>query len=66
VRALGLEETATDRVASQVGDVAQAELAEDVGAVMIYGLAADNELAGDLIAGVALGDQLDHLKLARA
>src|SRR5436309_2056864 len=53
-----------DRVAREVDAVAHLELLEDVGPVPVDGLAADDEHSRDLVAGVALGDELDHLELA--
>src|SRR5262249_20560956 len=62
---LGEDEAAADRVARQLDAVAHAELLEDVLAVALDRLDADHELRGDLLRRVGLGDQLQHLKLAR-
>ena len=47
------DETASDRVAGQIDAVAHAELGEDVGAVALDGLLADDEQFRDLPAAVA-------------
>src|SRR5919202_4048302 len=63
--ASGGDEPAADRVAREVDAIAHAELLEHVGPVAVDGLAADHEQLGDLVAGVALGAELEHLELAR-
>src|SRR5512132_1887980 len=60
----GLDETAADRVARQCDAVAQAELEQDVRAVSLDRLFADDEGLGDLAARVAVSDQLDDLAFA--
>jgi len=62
--ASGLDEAAADRVARQLDTVTHPELLEHVRAVAIDRLLADEENFGDLLTGVALGDQLHHLELA--
>ena len=62
---LRLDQAAADRVAGQLDAVAHAELVEDVLPVALDGLDADHELLGDLLRRVRLGDQLQHLQLAR-
>src|SRR5215217_1544784 len=64
-RRLWLDEAAADGVARQLDAVAHAELLEDVRAVTLDGLLADEQQVGDLLVGVGLGDQLDDLLLAR-
>ena len=60
-RSLRLDESATDRVAGQLDPVAHAELVEDVLPVPLDRLDADEELLRDLLRGIRLGDQLQHL-----
>src|SRR5262245_8265169 len=62
---LRLDEPPPDRVARELDTVAHAELAEDVGAVALHRLEADDEHRRDLLRRVPLGDQLQHLELAR-
>src|SRR4051812_6618920 len=62
---LGLDQPAPDGVARQLDAVAHAELLQDVGAVPLHGLHADHERGRDLLRAVRLGDQLQHLVLAR-
>src|SRR3954470_2623429 len=57
------DQSPADGVARQVDAVAHPELLEDVRSMAVDGLAADEEHAGDLIARVPLGDELDHLEL---
>src|SRR5215208_1094901 len=64
-RRLRLDEAAADRVARQLDAVPHAELLEHVRAVAVNGLLAEEEDLGDLLARVALGNQLDDLELAR-
>src|SRR5215212_7768748 len=59
------DEAAADRVARQVDAVAHAELLEDVRPVAVDRLAADDQHLRDLVARVALRDELDHFDLAR-
>ena len=58
---LWLDQATTDRVAGEVRDASHLKLRKDVRAVVIHGLAADHQIRGDLVAGVALRDQLDDL-----
>jgi hypothetical protein len=60
-----LDEAAPDGVARELDAVAHAELLEHVRAVTLDGLLTDHEGLGDLPVVVSLGDQLDHLQLAR-
>src|SRR5918992_4998388 len=62
---LRLRQAAADGVASQVHPVAHPELVKDVRSVAFDGLVADHQQRRDLPAGVAFGDQLDDLGLAR-
>src|SRR5204862_5671062 len=64
-RGSGKDQAAADRVARQLDAIAHPELLEDVLAVTLDGLDADHELRGDLLRGVRLGDQLQHLELTR-
>ena len=59
-----LDEPGADRVAGELQPVPQAELCEQVGPVPLDGLDADDEEVGDLLRGVALGDELEDLLLA--
>src|SRR5918999_2342453 len=58
-------EAAADRVADQLDAVAHAELAQQVGAMRLDGLLGQMQDLGDLLVRVRLGDQLQHLLLAR-
>src|SRR5262249_52987802 len=58
------DEAAADRVARQLDAIAHPELLEDVLAVPLDRLDADHELRCDLLRGVRLRDQLQHLELA--
>src|SRR5919201_866742 len=62
---LRLDQAAADRVAGQLDAVAHPQLVEDVLTVSLHRLHADHELLGDLLRRVRLGDQLQHLELAR-
>src|SRR5690242_15323399 len=64
-RALRLDQPAPDRVAGEFDPVAHPELVEDVLAVTLDGLDADEEQLRDLLRGVRLRNQLEHLELAR-
>src|SRR4051812_7067900 len=64
--ALGLDEPAAYGIERQRDAIAQVELLEHVVPVALDRVDADREDVGDLAAGVALGDQLYHLALARA
>src|SRR6202020_3204203 len=61
----GLDQAAPDGIARELDASAHLELLEDVGAMTLDRLGADEKDVGDLPAAVALGDQLDHLLLAR-
>ena len=56
---------APDRVPGQLDAISHPQLLEDVRAVALDRLLADHQDLGDLLARVALGDQLDHLLLTR-
>ena len=60
-----VDETSPDRVAGELDPVVHPELLEDVRPVALHRLRADHERGGDLVVGLRLGDQLDHLELAR-
>src|SRR3954468_2157808 len=64
-RSLGLGQAPADRVADELDPVAHAELAQQVGAVRLDGLLGEMQDLGDLLVRVRLGDQLEHLLLAR-
>src|SRR5665811_1248091 len=57
-------QTLPDGVLHEVGDLVQVQLVHDVAAVLLYGLAAETEHLGDVLIGVALGDELKDLALA--
>src|SRR5687767_7306850 len=61
----GLHEPLADRVADELDPVAHAELGEDVRAMALDGLLADDQQLGDLARRVRLRDELEHLGLAR-
>jgi hypothetical protein len=52
------------RVARELNAIVHAELVEDVCAVVLDRLGTDDEGFGDLLGGVRLGDQFEHLGLA--
>src|SRR5688572_31787050 len=54
-----------DRVARQLRDAADIQLAEHVLTMRCHGLAADVQSRGDLLSGVALGNQLHQLAFTR-
>src|SRR5205814_1679446 len=60
-----LDEAAADCVTGELDAVAHPELVEDVLAVTLDGLDADEEQLRDLFGRVRLGDQFQHLELAR-
>src|SRR4051794_25538238 len=60
----GLDEADANGVAGQVDPIAQTQLLEQVRAVPVDGLLADAQHRGDLLAAVALRDQLQHLSFA--
>ena len=60
-----LDQPAPDRVAGQLHSVAHPELLEDVAAMVLDRLLADDESVGDLVARMPLGHELDDLQLAR-
>src|SRR6185503_6276142 len=64
-RSLGFGQSPPDGVADQLDAVAHAELAQQVGPVRLDGLLGQVQDLGDLLVGVRLGDQLEHLLLAR-
>jgi hypothetical protein len=57
---LRLDQSALDRIARELYAVAHAEFLEDVLAVAVDGLDADEERIGDLLRRVRLGDELQH------
>src|SRR5699024_3972341 len=61
----GLDQPTPDGVAGELDAVAHPELVEDVLAVALDGLDADEERLRDLLRGVRLGDQLQDLELTR-
>src|SRR3954447_23283871 len=63
--ASGLHEALADRVADELDAIAHAELGEDVRAVPLHRLLADDEHLGDVAGRVRLGDQLEDLRLPR-
>src|SRR3954451_6189564 len=59
-----LHEPTPDRIPRELDAVAHPELLEDVRAVALDRLLADDEHLRDLVVGVRLGDELDDLLLA--
>ena len=57
-------QTLPDGVLHEVGDLVQVQLVHDVAAMRLYGLAAEAEQFGDVLVGVALGDELEDFALA--
>ena len=53
------------RIPHQLRGIAHADLVEHARTVVLRGLGADVERARDLLGGLALGDQVEHLALAR-
>src|SRR3954453_23926572 len=64
-RTLSLREPSADRVAHQFDPISHPELAQQVRAVRLDGLLGEVQRLGDLLVGEGLGDQLEHLLLAR-
>src|SRR5581483_11184325 len=62
---LRLNQPVADRITRELDAVAHSQLLEDVGAVTLDRLETDHEHLGDLLVGVALGDELHHLLLTR-
>ena len=62
--ALRLDESAPDGVPRELDTIVHAELLQDVRAVALHRLLADDEPVGDLLGAIALGDQLDDFLLA--
>src|SRR5438105_15584369 len=62
---LKLEQAALDGVAHQPGDLVDVELLHDPVAVRLCGLEADVEKSRDRFGGLAFGNQLQDLALAR-
>src|SRR5579884_1141931 len=62
---VGRNQTVTDGEAYQVWDIVQSKLLHNIGTVSLHGFDAQDEAVGDLLAGVALGDQSQDLQLAR-
>src|SRR5207247_9735459 len=60
----GLDQTLADGVAHQARGLVDVELGHDAPAVGFGGLDADAERVRDLLGGLALGDELQHLVLA--
>src|SRR5262249_50799142 len=58
------EQSATDGVFDELSAAVQVELVHDVSAVGVNGLGANREPFGDLVVGVAFGDELQDLALA--
>src|SRR5712691_1604529 len=59
----GVDEARTDRVARQLDAVAHPEFLDDVRAVAVHRLLADDQRLGDRLARVALGHELEDLRL---
>ena len=59
------DEAVFDGETNEGGGVVDGELGHEVPAVFLDGLLAEGEMGGDLTVGVALGDELQHLHLAR-
>jgi hypothetical protein len=57
----GLHEAAADRVAGEFDAIMHAELFEDVRAMALDGLLADDQHVRDLVVGVGLGDEAEDL-----
>src|SRR6185436_2498719 len=55
-----------DGVAGEAGDVMDIQLTHEMLPVLIHGFEAYAQLCGDLFVGLAFGNQLEHLDLARA
>src|SRR4051812_41659170 len=64
-RGLRLDESAANGVAGELDAVAHPELLEDVCAMALHRLLADDQQRGDVVVRVGLGNQLDDLLLAR-
>src|SRR5207249_6752236 len=62
---IGVDEPHLDGVAYQPRHAMNAEALHQLGAVRLDGLQRHLEAAGDLLVGMPLGDELQHLALAR-
>src|SRR4029079_13027754 len=65
-RELAAEEAELDGEADEVGAAVEAELVAEAGAVGLHGLDAEREAVGNFTVRVAVGEQSQHLALARA
>src|SRR5438445_13739026 len=61
---IGMDEPHLDGVAHQPRHAMNAEALHELGAVRLDGLQRHLEAAGDLLVGMPLGDELQHLALA--
>ena len=64
-RDVAFDDSRRDGVAGEARRVVDIELAHEMGAVLFDGLDADAQLDRDLLVSFALGNQLEHLDLAR-
>ena len=60
-----LDDSLGDGVAGEAGDVVDVELAHEMLPMFVHGFEADAQFRGDLLVGLAFGNQLEHLHLAR-
>ena len=60
-----LDDSRTDGVAREPRDVMDVELAHEVLPMFVHRLEAHAQFCGDLFVGLAFGNQLEHLHLAR-
>ena len=62
---VALDDSLGDGVTGETGDVVDVELAHETLPVVVHRFEAHAQLSGDLFVGMALGNQLEHLHLAR-
>ena len=61
-----LDDSRADGVSGEAGGVVDAKLVREIHAMMFDGLDADAKFGGCCLVGVAFGDHLEHLYLARS
>ena len=62
---VAFDDSLGDGVAGETGDVMDVELAHETLPIFVHRFEAQAQFGGDLFVGVAFGNQLEHLHLAR-